>query len=104
VNVPLFHPNCREDGTLCLGNRFQPGTSLPALVETLYGILSNRVVATDHAFDVKARDYFLKHVEEVGRLRDSAPPLWNRPVAVRVRSERLEGGKREEERQEGRQS
>lgn len=104
VNVPLFHPNCRGDGTLCLGNRFQPGTSLPALVETLYGILSNRVVATDHAFDVKARDYFLNHVDEVGRLQDSAPPLWDRPVAARVRSERLDGGKREEECQEGGQS
>ena len=63
-----------------------------------------QVVATDHAFDANARDYFLKHVEEGARLRDSAPPLWNRPVAARVRSERLEGGKREEEHQEGRQS
>jgi len=90
VNVPLLHPNCRVDGTLCLGNRFRPGTSLRALVETIYGILSNRVVATDHAFDVRARDYFLNHVEEVRRLRDGAPSLWDRPVAARVRTERLD--------------
>jgi hypothetical protein len=95
VNAPLLHPNCRVDGTLCLGNRFQPGTSLRPLLETIHGIFSSRIVATDNAFDAKARDYFVSHVEEVRRLRDRAPSLWHRALATEVRTERLEPGARE---------
>jgi len=87
VNAPILHPNCRADGTLCLGNRFRPGTSLRALLETIHGVLSYRIVATDNAFDPMARDYFLDHIAEVRGLRDRAPSLWNRPVAAKVRRE-----------------
>jgi hypothetical protein len=87
VNVPLFHPNCREDGTLCLGPQFRPGTALEPLLETIYGIVASKVVATHHAFDKRACQYFLSHTDEVRKLRQRAPGLWRRPVAARIRKE-----------------
>jgi hypothetical protein len=89
VNVPLFHPNCREDGTLCLGAQFQPGTALEPLLETIYGIVASKVVATHHAFDKRACQYFLSHTGEVRQLRQRAPGIWRRPVAARVRKEEI---------------
>jgi hypothetical protein len=89
VNVPLFHPNCREDGTLCLGPQFRPGTALEPLLETIYGIVASKVVATHHAFDKRACQYFLSHTEEIRQLRQRAPGLWRRPVAARVRKEEI---------------
>ena len=89
VNAPLYHPNCREDGTLCLGTHFRPGTALEPLLETIYGIVASKVVATQDAFDKCARDYFLNHAEEVRQLRQRAPALWRRPVAGRVRKEAI---------------
>jgi hypothetical protein len=94
VNTPLFHPNCREDGTVCLGHQFQPGTPLRPLLERIYGIVSSRVIATDHAFDPRARDYFVAHTEEVRHLRERAPSLWVRPVAARVRIEEVDPASR----------
>jgi hypothetical protein len=89
VNVPLFHPNCRENGTLCLGPRFRPGTALEPLLETIYGIVASKVVATEHAFDKRACQYYLSHTDEVRQLRQRAPGLWRRPVAARVRKEEI---------------
>jgi ubiquitin-protein ligase len=89
VNAPLFHPNCREDGTLCLGPQFRPGTALEPLLETIYGIVASKVVATHHAFDKRACQYFLSHTDEVRQLRQRAPGLWRRPVAARVRKEEI---------------
>jgi hypothetical protein len=89
VNAPLFHPNCREDGTLCLGAQFRPGTALEPLLETIYGIVASKVVATRDAFDKRACQYFLSHGDEVRRLRQHAPGLWRRPVARRVRKEQI---------------
>ena len=92
VNVPLFHPNCREDGTVCLGPQFQPGTALEPLLETIYGIVASKVVATHHAFDKRACQYFLGHTEEIRRLRSRATGIWRRRVAARVRREEIQRG------------
>lgn len=80
--TPIHHPNVSR-GIVCLGPHFAPGTGLRALVQHLYGIVSGRVFATDHAFDVAAQHYFLSHLDDVKALR--AKPLWRRRLARRVR-------------------
>jgi hypothetical protein len=94
ANAPLYHPNCRRDGTLCLGPGFLPGTALRPLLETIYGIVSSRVIATEHAFDKAARDYFVAHVDQIRDLRDKALPLWGRRLAASVRAESLDPSER----------
>lgn len=86
VDRAFAHPNVKA-GICCLGPRFHAGTRLRSLVEQVYRILTSRTFATDHAADVDAREYYLKHIDEVRRLE--APPLWRRPVARRVRVEEL---------------
>jgi len=82
VHADLVHPNV-HGGLVCLGPGFRPGTRLRALAEIAYGILSSRVFATDHAFSREHRDYYLRHIEDVRRLR--AQRLWRGSAAASVR-------------------
>jgi hypothetical protein len=77
VHTPLIHPNV-SGGLVCLGEGFQPGTSLRGLVDHLYRIVAGRARATDHALDPEGQRYFLDNPEAVAGLR--AQPLWRRPL------------------------
>lgn len=81
VHVALVHPNSRG-GLLCLGPHFRPGTRVRPLVQQIYGIICGRVIATHHAFDPEARDYYLRHLDQVRALQ--ARPLWRREVTTAV--------------------
>jgi hypothetical protein len=84
---PLLHPNHRDDGTLCLGPAFHPGSRLASIVEQVYGIVSGRIAATAHGLDRAACDYYLAHPAEVRALQ--AEPLWRVKVAASVRVEEV---------------
>ncbi|MFQ5667694.1 MAG: hypothetical protein ACE5I7_14875 [Candidatus Binatia bacterium] len=88
LHFPLLHPNTKG-GMVCLGPHFRPGTRLRPLVHQIYGIISGRIFATDHAFDAEACMYYLRHLDQVRALR--ARPLWRRRVAGRVRVEGAAG-------------
>lgn len=88
VHAPLHHPNVRG-GLVCLGPLFHPGTPLLALIEHVYGIVSSQIFATDHPFSHTARDFYLEHRDRVSEMARSAPALWRRSVAARVRVERI---------------
>jgi hypothetical protein len=83
VLTPILHSNV-SGGVVCLGPHFMPGTGLRALVQQLYGIVSGRTFATNHAFDATARHYFLTHLDDVRALQ--AKPLWRRKLAQRIRT------------------
>ncbi len=83
VHCPLLHPNIKG-GVVCLGPHFRPGTRVRPLVQQIYGIISARVFATNHAFDAEACKYYLHHLEQVGALR--ARPLWRRAVVGHARA------------------
>ena len=82
--APLLHPNV-HGGLVCLGPLFYPGTPLLALIEQVYGIVSSQIFATQDAFSRSARDFYLEHVDRVSEMAGTAPPLWRRAVAARVR-------------------
>jgi hypothetical protein len=84
---PLFAPNHRTGGILCLGAGLRAGTRLRSVVLAVHQIVSGRTYATDDCLDAEARDYFLAHPERVRALR--SPPLVREPVAARVRVEGL---------------
>ncbi len=88
VEPRLLHPNCKA-GVVCLGPRFAPGTSLRALVEQLFDLVSSRVFATDHGFDSEACQFYLEHIARIEAIRAAAPALWRRPLAAKVRVEDL---------------
>ncbi len=77
VHAALIHPNV-SGGLVCLGDGFQPGTSLRGLVDHLYRIVAGRARATDHALDPEGQRYFLDNPDAVAGLR--AQPLWRRPL------------------------
>ena len=88
VYTSIQHPNLRGS-LVCLGPEFYPGTPLRPLIEQVYGIFSSQVYATDHAFSAEARGFYLGRVEEVSEMARRQPPLWRRPIAARVRVERI---------------
>ena len=85
----LFHPNSRGAGLVCLGGDFRPGTPLRFVVEQLFGIVTGRIAATDHAFDPEAAAYYVAHPEQLATIRGQS--LKRRPVAMRSRCEPIEG-------------
>jgi hypothetical protein len=82
----LYHPNV-HGGSVCLGPKFRPATSLRVLVEQFYRIATGRVAATNDPFDPEASEYFLDHIDQVRAFEN--PPLWRSPVASRVRVETI---------------
>ncbi len=83
VHASIAHPNLGPGGSVCLGPRFSPGTRLRPLLEHLHRICSGRVFASDSPWDPHAAEFFRRHPDRVRALR--AEPLWQRPVAARVR-------------------
>ena len=88
VHTSIQHPNIRGS-LVCLGSQFYPGTPLRALIEQVYGIFASQIYATDHPFSSEAREFYLSRVEEVSEMARRQPPLWRRPVAARIRVERI---------------
>jgi len=86
VRTPVWHPNVRG-AVLCLSRYFRPGTRVRPLIEQIFGIVSGRIFAADHAFDGEAARYYLAHLEQVRALR--ARSLWRRPVAGKARLEHM---------------
>jgi hypothetical protein len=82
IHCPLLHPNVKG-GVVCLGPHFRPGTRVRPLVQQIYGIISGRIFATDHAFDAEACKYYLLHLGQVRTLRTR--PLWRRSVVGHAR-------------------
>ncbi len=82
----LVHPNV-SGGVVCLGGRFRPGTRLRSVTEQFYAIVTSRVAATQHPFDLPAAEFYLDQIEVIRNFQNE--PLWRRPLTTSTRVEEV---------------